>query len=58
MYCHDCLKRQLASGQAFDAKEWAINCMGLSGYYLSKRRFALAEHCLYAADNVLPPTGV
>eukprot|EP00698_Gefionella_okellyi_P004397 TRINITY_DN1405_c0_g1_i1.p1 TRINITY_DN1405_c0_g1~~TRINITY_DN1405_c0_g1_i1.p1 ORF type:complete len:441 (+),score=96.97 TRINITY_DN1405_c0_g1_i1:74-1396(+) len=53
-YWHLCLRRQLALQQQFDAAEWAVNCLGLCAYYLGKRMFNLAEHCLRAVDKVMP----
>jgi KIF-binding protein len=54
-YCHRTLVRQLQTGQAFNQGEWADNCVYLSGYYLSGKMFGEAEHCLLAADTMMPP---
>eukprot|EP01028_Stygiella_incarcerata_P011167 TRINITY_DN618_c0_g1_i1.p1 TRINITY_DN618_c0_g1~~TRINITY_DN618_c0_g1_i1.p1 ORF type:complete len:631 (+),score=205.89 TRINITY_DN618_c0_g1_i1:85-1977(+) len=54
-YCHRTLVRQLQTGQAFNQREWADNCVYLSGYYLSGKMFGEAEHCLMAADAMMPP---
>jgi len=52
-YCAKTLQRQVQSGN-FQIKDWAINCVSLSDYFLENHNYAQAEYCLWAALRMLP----
>lgn len=51
LYCAATLYRQLLSRQ-YSVDDWVQNCMQLGGYYAGTNAFAIAEHCIAAADAV------
>eukprot|EP01022_Parablepharisma_sp_SALTPOND_P009924 TRINITY_DN140_c1_g2_i1.p2 TRINITY_DN140_c1_g2~~TRINITY_DN140_c1_g2_i1.p2 ORF type:complete len:622 (+),score=95.33 TRINITY_DN140_c1_g2_i1:5709-7574(+) len=52
-YCARTLQRQL-EGKNYQIKDWAVNCVSLSEYFLTNHNYAQAEYCLWAAVAVLP----
>eukprot|EP00347_Sterkiella_histriomuscorum_P007379 403349164 len=52
-FCADTMKRQLAYKE-YDVKDWAINCVNLSEYFIKNGHFAQAEYCLFAGISILP----
>ena len=36
----------------YQLTEWVQNLLQLSGYYVSERGYAIAEHCMKAAEEV------
>jgi hypothetical protein len=47
------MKRQLAFKE-YDIKDWAVNCINLSEYFIKNGHYAQAEYCLFAAFTILP----
>ena len=35
-------------------KDWAVNCINLSQYFVTHGHFAQAEYCLFAGVQILP----
>ncbi|CDW81364.1 kif1-binding protein homolog [Stylonychia lemnae] len=52
-FCADTMKRQLAFKE-YDVKDWAVNCINLSEYFIKNGHFAQAEYCLFAGVSILP----
>lgn len=51
-YCHMTLKRQKES-DAYDEKDWAVNCAALSQYYIQEKMFVIARHLLACSTYTL-----
>jgi hypothetical protein len=47
------MKRQLAFGD-YEVKDWCINCINLSEYFIKNGFFAQGEYCLFSGLTVLP----
>lgn len=57
-YCHLTLKRQLEAKE-YDPLDWAINCAGISQYYLGLDDWVAVAHCLSCSSKIAaekPPT--
>jgi KIF-binding protein len=52
-YCYQTLKLQLAGQHEFERIEWAINCAGLSHFYVSQQRWVDAALCLQASAAMM-----
>ncbi len=53
-YCAKTLQRQLES-KTYQIKDWAVNCISLSDYFLTNHNYAQAEYCILSAMAILPP---
>lgn len=47
------MKRQLAFRE-YEAKDWGVNCINLSEYFIKNGFFAQGEYCLFAGIAILP----
>lgn len=52
-YCAETMKRQLYYKE-YEIKDWAINCINLSEYFIKNGYFAQGEYCLFAGITILP----
>lgn len=46
-YCAETMRRQLTFKE-YDVKDWAVNCINLSEYFIKNGHFAQGEYCLFA----------
>ena len=51
--CADTMKRQMKFGE-FQVKDWAVNCINLSEYFVKNGFFAQAEYCLLSGFAIIP----
>lgn len=47
-----CRAMPIAVGGPLNVSEWVQNCLQLSGYYVNANAYAVAEHCVRAAEAV------
>lgn len=52
-YCGDTLKRQFERNE-YELKDWCVNCMSLTDYFIEHRQFAQAQYILAAGMSVIP----
>eukprot|EP00667_Euglena_gracilis_P022597 EG_transcript_25217 len=52
-YCMTTLQKQLLLKKDFDKAEWMTNALHLSGFFLDREDFSLADYCIRAADHVI-----
>mmetsp|Transcript_63982 Transcript_63982/g.73403 ORF Transcript_63982/g.73403 Transcript_63982/m.73403 type:complete len:567 (+) Transcript_63982:46-1746(+) len=52
-YCTTCLKRQYEM-DSYELKDWIINALSMSDYYMDNMKFAQAEYLLRVCLDVLP----
>eukprot|EP01084_Bolivina_argentea_P160176 278939_1 len=53
IYCHKTLQRQLKYDKnALDRKDWVVNALNLSSFFINNSKFRQAIHCIEAACKI------